>query len=219
MSLPTNITIKNSCLEYAQQVVETVRLAYGVGPAERCIHCLDLQSVTEQLQRFPEGQFMAVHHGPEGDLVAGIAATMRVSGPADNPPKTWMEKIGTMGISHHDPNGEWLYGVEMAVRPDFRKQGVGTALYEARFDLVKRLNLRGWYAGGMLMGYHRYVGQMTVREYGEKVMRREMIDPTVTMQMNRGFEPHGLIDNYLDEGVAGNTAVLIVWENPDYQES
>lgn len=218
MSLSTSITIQNTRFEQAQQVVDTVLDAYGVRPGEKCIHCLDLQSVLEQLERFPEGQFAAIHHGPEGDLVVGIAATMRVTGPPQYPPKKWMEKLGTMGILNHDPNGEWLYGVEMAVRPAYRRMGIGTALYQARFDFVRRLNLRGWYAGGMLMGYHRYMDQMSVQEYGEKVMRRELVDPTVTMQMNRGFKPHGLIPDYLDEGVAGNTAVLIIWENPDYRE-
>ena len=69
------------------------------------------------------------------------------------------------------------------------------------------------------MGYYRYRDQMTPREYGEKVIGRELIDPTVTMQMNRGFRGVQVIENYLEEPSAGNAAVLIVWDNPDYQES
>jgi GNAT superfamily N-acetyltransferase len=123
---------------------------------------------------------------------------------------------GSTHIPNHEPNGEWLYGVEMAVRPNYRKLGIGTALYEARFDLVKRLKLRGWYAGGSLMGYHRYQDQLSVREYGEKVIRGEIIDPTVTMQKNRGFQLIRVIENYInDEYHSGNGAVLILWPNPD----
>jgi hypothetical protein len=59
---------------------------------------------------------------------------------------------------------------------------------------------------------------MTVREYGEKVLTGEIKDPTVTMQMNRGFEAWSVVENYLDEPVAGNAAILIVWKNPEYRE-
>ena len=63
--------------------------------------------------------------------------------------------IGDLRISAHEPAGDWLYGVELAVHPDYQGHGIGTALYQARFDLVRSLNLRGWYAVGMLMGVQR----------------------------------------------------------------
>ena len=213
-----SITIENTRLEHAQQVYDTVRLAYGMRLDQPCATCVNAEAVQDQLERFPEGQFVAVYHGPEGEEVVGMAATMRIHRPPTMKPRDWMDQIGSTGIANHKPDGVWLYGVEMAVRPAFRRQGTGTALYKARFELVRRLNLQGWYAGGMLMGYHRYQDQMMPREYGEKVIRREIVDPTVTMQMNRGFEAWEVIENYLPEAHAGNAAVLIVWENPDYRE-
>ncbi len=212
-----DIVIRNTRLEDGPGVYDTVRLAYGMTLDEECDTCISAEAVKEQLERFPEGQFVAVYQ-PE-NLVVGEASTMRITYPPTKKPREWMEEIGSIGISKHDPHGEWLYGVEMTVRPDFRRKGVGTALYQARFNLVKRLNLKGWYAGGMLMGYHRYRDQMTPAEYGEKVIKREIIDPTVTMQMNRGFEAWGVIENYLDEPDAGDCAVHIVWKNPEYQEA
>lgn len=214
-----DFVVMNTQLKHLQGVYNTVRLAYDIPLTEECVECIPVEDGKKQLERFPEGQFVAVYkpNTPE-EKVAGVAATMRLADPPKIPAHRWMEALGDMGISNHDPKGEWLYGVEMSVRPEFRKQGIGTALYEARFDLVRRLNLRGWYAGGMLMGYERYMGTMTVQEYGEKVISGEFIDPTVTMQMNRGFEAWGVIEDYLDEYVAGNGAVLIVWKNPDYKE-
>ena len=67
------------------------------------------------------------------------------------------------------------------------------------------------------MGYDRYRDKMTPLEYGEKVIAGEIKDPTVTMQVNRGFEAWSVIEDYIDEPVAGDAAVLIVWHNPDYQ--
>lgn len=104
----------------------------------------------------------------------------------------------------------------MTVRPDFRNRGIGKTLYQARFDLVRRLNLRGWTIVGMLMGYHRYAGFMSPLDYAERVIYRQISDPTVTMQMNRGFRPLGIVSNYCLEEEAANTGVLMVWDNPDH---
>lgn len=212
-----DIIINNTQPEHAQGVYDTVRLAYGVGLDEDCEECSNPNAVGEQIERFPDGQFVALHRENEVETVVGIAATMRVHYPPTEKPHTWLDAIGSFGIANHISDGEWLYGVEMSVRPSFRKRGIGTALYQARFALVKHLNLRGWYAGGMLMGYRRYQDTLTPREYGEKVIQGDIIDPTVTMQMNRGFEGRAVIEDYLDEPEAGNAAVLIVWENPDYK--
>lgn len=211
------ITISNTRPEDGNGVYDTVRLAYGVDLNTPCPTCVGADDVRQQLERFPEGQFVAHFHTPnEPSLVVGMASTMRTSRTPNDPPEAWLTAIGSLGIANHEPNGEWLYGVEMTVRPEYRRMGIGTRLYEARFDLVRRLNLRGWYAGGVLMGYHRYHNMLSPLEYAEAVIRREVIDPTVTMQMNRGFEAITPIPDYLPETRAGNMAVLIVWHNPDY---
>lgn len=212
-----SFTVENTQLKHADGVNRTIRRAFGVEPDEPCKDCIDRAAIESQLARFPEGQFVALLE--DGETVAGIAATMRTTHPpAPDHAVPWKEMIGSVGIINHEPAGEWLYGVEMAVDPAYQGMGVGVGLYEARFALVKRLNLRGWYAGGMLMGYHLHREAMSVREYGERVIRRELHDPTVTMQMNRGFEAWGVIEDYIPEPDAGDAAVLIVWKNPDYTE-
>ena len=106
----------------------------------------------------------------------------------------------------------------MAVRPNYRRHGIGTGLYKARFQMVRQLNLRGWYAVGMLMGYKDHANDMDVVEYGERVMARELRDPTVTMQMNRGFLARKVVTDYCEEADAADAGVLIVWENPEYED-
>ena len=105
---------------------------------------------------------------------------------------------------------------KMAVDSSYRGHGIGTHFHKARFQLAKALNLRGIYAVGMLMGYRDYADKMDVVEYGNKVMQSEIKDPTVTMQMNRGFRADGVVRDYVDESAASNAGVLIVWDNPDY---
>jgi len=215
-----NLTIENAKAEHGAQIHEIIKRAFGVPEDDPCDECIGAEAVAEQVKRFPEGQFVALYQTTSSDiLVVGYASTMRTNRPPNNKPKSWMDAIGTLGIANHVPDGDWLYGVEMAVRPKYHRQGIGTQLYDARFELVQRLNLKGWYACGMLMGYHRYADQMSVQEYGEKVIKRELHDPTVTMQMNRGFTPLEVVEDYLDEPLAGGGAVLIIWENPEYNES
>lgn len=212
------VNIRNTSLEHAQSIYDTVRLAYYVPLDEDCDGCLNEKAVRLQLERFPEGQFVATLPDESGErIVVGSAHTMRTNYPPTDPPLTWMEMIGSRGIERHEPDGDWLYGVEMVVRPNFRRRGIGSALYKARFNLVRQLNLKGWYAVGMLMGYHRYRDVMSVVDYGNAVINGEMRDPTVSMQINRGFTPMAIVENYLeDEEDADNCGVLIVWNNPDY---
>ena len=212
----TEFTITNTRPEHAQSVYDVVRLAYGTPLDKPCPMCINADDVREQIERFSEGQFVAVTHENDAEIVIGIAATMRTSRPPTAPPLKWIPAIGSKGIAAHEPDGEWLYGVEHCVRPSHQRRGISTTLYKSRFEFVKKLNLRGWYAGGMILGYARYRDQMSEETYAEKVMCGELVDSTVTMQMNRGFDARAYIKDYIEEEEHNNSGILIVWENPDY---
>jgi GNAT superfamily N-acetyltransferase len=175
--------------------------------------CYPPATLAKIVERFPDGQFVALLDGQ----VASYAITMRTHRSPGDVPLTWYDAIGSMTLRNHWPSGEWLYGVDFVVDPSLRKMGIGSKMYAARFDLVRRLNLRGMYAGGMLMGYHRYEDTLTPTEYALKVMSGELQDPTVSMQMHRGFKPRAVIEDYTWVKEAGNCAVLIEWQNPEYR--
>jgi GNAT superfamily N-acetyltransferase len=184
---------------------------YPIVPERRPLHT---RYVAQQLERFPEGQFVAVVAQGGEELVVGTATTLRTRRPPEAAPLTWREVIGDHGLPNHDPDGDWLYGVEIAVRPDHQRRGIASALYRARLALVPELGPEGWYAGGMLMGYHRYADVLTPRAYAERVIAGQLVDPTVSMQIRRGLEPRGIIEGYYPEPKAGDCAVLLVWDAP-----
>ncbi len=166
----------------------------------------------QHIDQFPEGQFVAL----DGEKVVGFTATYRTTlAPEDDPLHDWYATVGGFSLTSHHPDGEWVYGAELGVHPDYRKRGIATALYDARFDMIRRLKLKGYYSVGLLVGYHKHQTDLTLQEYAAKVMRRELTDPTLTMQMNRGFRPLKLVENYIGESIPGITGagVLIVWEN------
>lgn len=177
--------------------------------------CYPPRTLAKIIERFPEGQFVALLDGQ----VASYALTMRTHRSPGDKPLSWYDAIGDMSIRNHQPSGEWLYGVDFVVDPSLRRMGIGSKMYTARFDLVKRLNLRGMFAGGMLMGYHRYEDRLTPAEYAQKVISGELEDPTVSMQMRRGFKPRAVIEDYTWVEEAANCAVLIEWQNPEYRPS
>jgi len=172
------------------------------------------QNFRQHIRRFPLGQFVAI----ADDRVVAFASTMRTQYSPNDKPQSWFEAVGDCDLKNHNPQGDWLYGVDFAVHPDYRMLGIGKAMYKVRFDLCRRLNLRGFYAGGMLRGYEAYRHLMSVREYGEKVMRGEIFDPTVSVQMKQGFVPTAIIDYYDDFAPSNDSAMLIVWHNKHYVE-
>lgn len=143
-----------------------------------------------------------------------MALAMRTKYLPSSRPLSWMEMVGGLNLAFHDPEGQWLYGVDKAVHPDFQGRGVATALYKAQFGLTERLGLAGMYAGGMLKGYGGYREHMSAREYAAGVMHGEIFDPTVSMQMKRGFKPYAVIENYAWDPQAEHTGMLIVWDRP-----
>ncbi len=213
---PLDFAVVPTHLRHAEGVYDVIRLANGY-PLDRYCHCINPEAVAEQLERFPDGQFVAVTYEDGREKVVGMATTMLTSRDPDEEPLAWYDMIGSFGLRNHDPDGSWLYGVEIAVHPDYQRHGVGSALYRARLELIHELDLEGWYAGGMLMGYHRYRELMSPREYGQRVIAGEIIDPTVTMQLRRGFEPRAIVENYYPEWKAGHAAVLLVYQ-PSLQQ-
>ncbi|MGB0502073.1 MAG: GNAT family N-acetyltransferase, partial [Acidimicrobiales bacterium] len=99
--------------------------------------------------------------------------------------------------------------------PEYRGRGIGRRLYELRKDCVRRLGKRGIVAGGVIPGYADHIDTMSAQAYIDKVVAGELYDPTLTFQLENGFEARGVIPGYLDDPTVGNNSVLIVWENPD----
>ena len=197
-------------VEHALEAFDVISLAngYPVDPVKRERHS---HYIAQQLERFPEGQFVAVVRAGGRERVVGTSTTLRTARAPTEPPLPWREAIGDYGIPTHEPEGAWLYGVEIAVHPRFQRRGIATTLYRTRLGLVEELDLAGWYAGGMLMGYHRYADRLSPRAYAEQVITGTLEDPTVSMQMRRGLVPTGIIEDYYREPKAGDCAVLLTW--------
>ena len=169
-----------------------------------------------QLNNYPEGCFVAKL---DGKLV-GYCATMRLDEHVAMADSSWETITGNGFGSRHDPTGDWLYGYEMCVDPDVRGTRIGRRLYEERRALAERLDLTGIVFGGRMPGYARALRRKTNRaespqDYLQMVLDNKIHDPVLRFQLANGFEPQGIISNYLPEDKQSKAfAVRMVWRNP-----
>ncbi len=162
---------------------------------------------------FPEGNFVAL----AGERVIGLGSGFLIDFDFTHAQHSFQEIIDGGWYSHHDPQGDWYYGGDISVHPEFRRRGVGSRLYAARKGIVQRLNRRGIVAGGLIPGYAAHKPDMTAPEYVDKVVAGKLRDNTLSFQLGQGFEVRGLLRDYIEDEASDNWATLIVWENPDYR--
>ncbi len=121
------------------------------------------------------------------------------------------------GTSGHLQNGEWYYGSGIAVAAEYRRRGIGNELYQLRQDVCRRLDLRGIVAGGVIPGYAAHLDSMTADHYINEVRAGRLYDPTLTFQLENGFEAICALNGYMKDPAVNDHASLIVWHNPDHK--
>ena len=167
------------------------------------------QSLQLHLSIFPQGQFVAIDQ--DGRLV-GTSTSMRVALYEALSPHTWHDITGRGTISTHDPQGDALYGINIAVVPGCQGHGIGSALYSARFGLARALGCRAFVAGARIPGYAANADRMPPEEYLEKVVAGELFDPTLSKQLKLGFSVCGLLKDYSADKETLDYAALICKE-------
>ncbi|OCC23052.1 carbon-nitrogen hydrolase [Croceicoccus estronivorus] len=200
------LEVRQAQLSDAKAIAALVRRAYDDLPA------YTMGEIRGQLNNFPEGCFIAKL---DGKLV-GYCASMRIDGDLALKPHTWDEITGNGFGSRHDPTGDWLYGYEMCVDPKTRGTRIGRRMYEERRALAERLELSGIAFGGRMPNLRRQWRRVDgPQDYLDRVVEGKLHDPVLRFQLANGFEPIGILENYLPEDRRSKAfAVHMVWRNP-----
>jgi GNAT superfamily N-acetyltransferase len=157
------------------------------------------------LEIFPEGQLIVL----DGEKVIASSTTMRQDYHAGH--HTFLEISDNLWMGTHEPEGEWLYGLDVSVHPNYQGKGIGRAIYNARQEMAQALGCKGQMTAGMPIGYDKVKKEMTIEEYCEALIKGERIDPTVTAQTKCGFTLVEPLFDYLDDPRSGNASILMYW--------
>ena len=165
-----------------------------------------------QLNNFPEGKF-AVTLDEE---IVGYCATFRVSGDVCLRPHSWAAITANGYGTRHDPEGEWLYGMEVCVDSSVRGYRIGQRLYNARKKLCEELGLKGIVFVGRRPSLSRRIKKYgTAENYLDAVVNQKTRDPVLSFQLRNNFEVIDLMPNYLaDDKDSMGYGVHLVWHNP-----
>ena len=202
--LPNGLVIAAAQPEHAIQLEALQRVVFPTLADEQRFKA---PHYLKHLELFPAGQFV----GLDRDRVVAATATIRLHFDFSlRTPHTFADVIQGGWLTSHDPEGDWLYGADIGVHPDYRGRGLAHALYAARQELVWRLGLRGQVTAGMMSGYGAVKDRMSAEAYYEGLVAGRIHDPTLSIQQRIGFEFRGLLKDYLIDPVCDNYGVLIV---------
>lgn len=167
------------------------------------------QQLANHVRLFPAG---ALCVEIEGDIAGSMTSLIVSYKPGDT--HSWNDITDGGYIRTHNSKGNTLYVVDISVKPEYRKLGIGKKMMQAMYETVVHLNLDRLLGGGRLPGYHKHQHSLTPEQYLEKVTAGELSDPVATFLMRAGRVPVGVMHNYLDDKESGNCAALMEWKNP-----
>ena len=207
-SQSSKLIIRNATIDDVADIVSLSNRVYaGTG-----MHGYSEGAVTGQINNFPQGQFVILVN----DKVVVYCATFRVSEALGLKSHNWAEITGNGYASRHDPKGDWLYGMEVCVDPEYRGYRLGQRLYNERKKLCQSLGLKGIVFAGRLPTLSKRLKKYgTVENYIEQIKLKKVRDPVLSFQLQNGFEVIGLIPDYLSvDHESMGYGVHLVWRNP-----
>jgi len=211
---PVSVSITHTRPEHVRALEKLQHLVF---PTLQPEELFSAEKYLKHLELFPEGQFIALAHVDHHDIVVGATTTFRTHFDFDDIEHTYVEAIAGGWLTNHDPAGDWLYGVDVSVHPQFRGMKIARKLYNARHDVARRLNLRGEIAGALLPGYELHSEHLSIAQYALRVKQGRIYDPTLSVQIRNGFTVRGILYNHISDPRSENAAALIVRENPHYK--
>lgn len=201
--LPGDLEVVRTAPAHAERLAELQRIVFPtLAPSQR----FEAKHYLHHVAQFPDGQFCVV----EGARVVGMTSTLRYHLDLGHAEHTFDEIIAGGWLGAHDPTGDWLYGADVGTHPDYRRRGIARALYAARHDTVRRLGLQGQVTVGMPSGYGAVKDTISAEAYYQELLAGARTDPTVSAQLQIGFEPRGLLAGYIDDPVCDGYGVLLV---------
>ncbi len=179
-----------------------------------------------RIRTFPEGVIGIFSQ----DRLVGVTTSMMFNFDIDQLAgynKSWEEITGDGYITPHNPEGNALYIVSVAVDEQFQGQGLGRQLVAAQKELAKRKELDWVVLGARMPGFREYLTKKYSDRFpvGEKLkeeakvylsLKRDdgkPVDPEIRFYHSYcGFRIGKLIPNFGPDKASLNFGVLMVFQ-------
>jgi GNAT superfamily N-acetyltransferase len=199
--LGNGLVIQNTQAEHAIHLDALQKVVFPtLSDAERMAE----RHYLHHINLFPEGQFVVL----DGTEPIAMSTTIRYHLALED--HTFLEISDNLWLNTHEPEGDWLYGMDVGVHPDYRGRGIAREIYRARQETCQRLGLKGQITVGMPNGYADYADTLSLDQYYDQLVAGSLKDPTVSAQQKIGFEFKRLIHHYLDDPQCGHGGVLML---------
>src|SRR5215468_7488845 len=134
--LDSGLVVMQSRRELSDQLEELQRICFPtLDDAQR----FKAPHYRRHVELFADGQFVVL----DRDRVVGATTTVRRHFDFAEVRHTFADVFAGGWLTSHEPDGPWLYGLDVGVHPAYRRRGIGMALYAARHDTVRRLGMAG----------------------------------------------------------------------------
>ncbi len=166
-----------------------------------------------QIEHFAEGQIVATFD----DKVVATSSSLIVETSEWDRAHTLKEVSDDGYIRNHDEAGDALYGIDIAVDPEYRGLRLARRVYAERKAVIERRNLRRFLISGRMPGYHRHAATMSPEQYVRAAITKQIKDAVIATQLSNGFVVRTILRNYLpSDHESGGCALFMEWLNPDY---
>lgn len=153
----------------------------------------DKELFLSHIKLFPEGAFAVTDRS--GKIVA--SATSMIVDLVEDEDHTWLEETDNGRITSHNPKGDTLYGVNLAIDPEHRGKGIGKMLYHKLFSLVSEYGLKQFFIAIRMPGYHSFYDELSPIEYLHLIEAGKFVDPDLTPAIKIGLHPYRVAREYL----------------------
>jgi ribosomal protein S18 acetylase RimI-like enzyme len=153
-------------------------------------------AIEQLLELFPEGQTVALLGGER----AGSSTSLLIGEESWQSGEDWLSMVGR-NFSNFDRNGNTLFGMDIAVHPDFRRRGVGRALYRKRFELAEMTGVMRYGTVCRIPDFSEWAKEHgdDVERYVSLVVHGDLVDRTLTPLLKMGLNVNRIKPNYYND--------------------
>ena len=165
------------------------------------------EHVVRHCEIFAAGQFVVT---VEDEIVASCTNCL-VSDARWAAHLPWEQSIVDLYLSGHEEVGTTLYGVDVTVHPEHRRQGLARLLYSARFELVGTLGLTRFGTVCRMPDYQNDSHGRSPVEFARAVVSGSAADRTLSPLLRLDMRFVGVIEGYMDDIESGNAGAILEW--------